>query len=80
MHPEMPFLAAGGVSLIGGAVAAKGWPSNALTSIIGTVALVIIASATGGTRLAPLVRAVGLLILLAASMAAVKHVSDAKKK
>lgn len=80
MRPELPFLTAGAVSLIGGAIAEKKWPSNALKSIIGTVVLVLIASATENSRLAPLVRAVGLLLLLAAGMAAVKTVQNAKKR
>lgn len=79
-HPELPFLAAGGISLIGGAVAEKGWPSNSLRAVIGTVVLVVIASASSGSRIAPLVRAIGLLIVLAASLAAIKQVADSKKK
>jgi hypothetical protein len=71
MNPEMPFLAAGAISLAGGVAKAKGLPSNAMQSVIGTVVLVIVASATANTRIAPLVRAVGLLLLLAATMAAV---------
>lgn len=73
MKPELPFLAAGAVSIIGGAIHEKKWPSHTLTSIIGTVVLVIVASATSGTRAAPLVHAVGLLLLLTSIMAAVKQ-------
>jgi peptidoglycan/LPS O-acetylase OafA/YrhL len=80
MRPELPFLAAGAISLTGGAIAEKKWPSNSLTAVIGTVALVIIASASEGTKVAPLVRAIGLLLLLAAFMAAVKTVQDSKKR
>jgi hypothetical protein len=80
VRPELPYLAAGGVSLMGGAIAEHKWPSNSLKAVIGTVGLVIIASATAGTRIAPLVHAIGLLLLLAASMAAIKTVSQAKKK
>lgn len=80
MRPEMPFLTAGAVALIGGAVAEKKWPSESLKVIIGTVVLVIIASATDGTRIAPLVRAFGFLLLLAAAMAAVKTVDQSKKR
>jgi peptidoglycan/LPS O-acetylase OafA/YrhL len=79
VQPELPFLAAGGVALIGGAVAEKKWPSNALTAIIGTVVLVLLASATTNTRLAPLVRAIGLLLLTVSIMAAIKTVQDSKK-
>ena len=80
MNPEFPFLAAGGVSLIGGAIAEGKWPSNALRAIIGTVVLVIIASATTNTKVAPLVRAFGLLTLIVAVMAATKDIQTAKKK
>lgn len=71
MSPEFPFLGAGAVALIGGAIKEHGWPSNATRSIIGTVTLTIAASATATSRIAPLVHAIGLLLLLAAVMAAV---------
>lgn len=79
MRPEMPYLAAGAIAITGGAIKNHGWPANTLTSVIGTVALVIIASATSDTKIAPLVRAVGLLVLLSAFMAAVKAVITSKK-
>lgn len=75
----MPFLAAGAVTLVGGAMREKRWPSNSTKSIIGTVVLVLVASATTGSKIAPLVRAIGLLFLLAATMATVKVVTAAKK-
>lgn len=80
MRPEMPYLAAGAIAIGGGAIRAGEWPSNTLHAVIGTVALVVVASATDGTRIAPLVRALGFLILLAATMAAVKAVTQVKKK
>jgi peptidoglycan/LPS O-acetylase OafA/YrhL len=79
MHPELPFLGAGAIALIGGAMREHGWPSNATTSIVGTVALVLVASATANTRIAPLVRAIGLLLLLTSVMAAVNAASKTKK-
>lgn len=79
MRPEMPYLAAGAIAITGGAIKNHGWPANTLTSVIGTVALVIIASATSDTKIAPLVRAVGLLVLLSAFMAAVKAVITSRK-
>lgn len=79
MRPEMPFLAAGAIAIGGGAIKNHGWPSNTLTSVIGTVALVVVSSATADTRFAPLVRAVGLLVLLTASMAAVNATIQANK-
>jgi dolichol kinase len=80
MSPELPFLAAGGVAIAGGAIAEKKWPDNATRSVIGTIALVIGASATANTRVAPLVHAIGLLLLLASIMAAVKTVQSKKGK
>ena len=72
MRPEMPFLAAGAVTIVGGSVHEKHWPKNAARSIIGTVALVVLSSASEGTALAPLVHAIGLLILLVAVIAAIR--------
>lgn len=72
MHPELPFLAAGGVSIIGGAIRQKKWPDNTVRSIVGTLALVVVASATTNSKAAPLVHAVGLLLLLTSIMAAVR--------
>lgn len=75
----MPYLAAGGISLISGAIVEHKWPSNSTRVLIGTVTLVVIASATGETKLAPLVHAVGLLTLLTAAMAATKTIQASKK-
>lgn len=71
MNPEMPFLAAGAISIAGGVAKHHGFPPNILTSVIGTVVLVIFASATAGSKIAPLVRAIGLLVLLVTVIAAV---------
>jgi hypothetical protein len=79
VNAELPFLAAGTVTIIGGAMKEKRWPSTSTTAIIGTVVLVLVASASNGTKLAPLVRAIGLLFLLAATMATVKVVQASKK-
>lgn len=78
MSPELPFLAAGGVAIIGGAIAEKQWPTNGSRALIGTVVLTIAASATGGSRIAPIVHAIGLLLLLTAVMAAVKEAKGIK--
>jgi dolichol kinase len=80
VSPELPFLAAGTVSIVGGAIAEKHWPSNGVKSLVGTVALVIVASATGSSKIAPLVHAIGLLLLLSAVMAAVKEINSSKAK
>lgn len=72
MRPEFPYLAAGVVSIAGATAHEKAWPKEAPRAIIGTVALVIVASATSDTPLAPLVHAFGLLILLIAVMTAIR--------
>lgn len=72
MRPEFPYLAAGAVAIAGSAAKEKAWPKEAPRAIIGTVALVIIASATSDTALAPLVHAFGLLVLLIAVMTAIR--------
>lgn len=71
MRPELPFLAAGGIAIAGGMAREKKWPSEGAGALIGTLILVVVASATAGTRIAPLVRAIGLLLLLAVVMATV---------
>ena len=78
MRPEMPYLAAGGVALAGGVAKSGGLPDNAMSSVVGTVALVIVASATTDTPIAPIVRAIGLLLLLAAVMASVPAFTSKK--
>lgn len=79
MRPEMPYLAAGGVSIIGGAIRQKKWPDNTVRSAIGTIVLVVVASATTNTKAAPLVNAIGLLLLLTSIMAAVKAAQTKRK-
>lgn len=75
MNAEMPFLAAGAVTVAGGAIREKGWPPYTKKALIGTVALVIVASASNGTKVEPLVRAIGLLFFLSAVIAAVRYVN-----
>lgn len=71
MRPEMPYLAAGAVAIVGGAAKEKRWPDNASRAIVGTIAAVLIASATTDTPFASLVHAIGLLVLLVSVMAAI---------
>jgi peptidoglycan/LPS O-acetylase OafA/YrhL len=78
MRPEMPFMAAGAVALVGGTAKRKRLPSNSLTAVIATIALVIIASMTADTKAAPLVRAIGFLFLMAAVMSAVPALTAKK--
>ena len=72
MRPELPFLGAGVVSVIGGAIKQKKWPDNMGRAVIGTIVLVLAASASANTKAAPLVQAIGLLLLLTSIMAAVR--------
>ena len=72
MNPEIPFLAAGAIAIIGGTRREGHFPNKGLEGVIATVVLVIFASATKGTKIAPLVHAVGLLLLMAAVFAATK--------
>ncbi|HJY05895.1 MAG TPA: hypothetical protein VJ323_06235 [Bryobacteraceae bacterium] len=78
MRPEMPFLAAGAVALAGGVARERSFPKEGMSAVIGTVALVIISSATADTPIAPLVRALGLLFLMVAVMAAVPALTRKK--
>lgn len=76
----MPYLAAGAIA-VGTGVARDGrFPNEGVTAIMGTVALVIVASATANTRIAPLVRAIGLLLLMASIMAAVNTLNRKKAR
>jgi hypothetical protein len=70
--PELPFMAAGAISIVGGVKREGHFPSNGLTAVIGTVVLVIFASATANTKVAPLVHAMGLLVLLGATFGTVR--------
>jgi len=72
MRPEMPFLAAGAVALVGGVRKEGHFPKSGVPAVIGVMVLVIVASATAGTRIAPLIRAIGLLLLMAAVFSATK--------
>lgn len=71
MRPELPYLAAGAIAIGGGFVREKGWPAKGAGALVGTLALTVVASATGESDFAPLVRAFGLLLLLVAVMTAV---------
>jgi peptidoglycan/LPS O-acetylase OafA/YrhL len=79
VRPELPFLAAGGVAIAGGLAREKRWPADGGRAVLGTLALVIVASATAGTKIAPLIRAIGLLLLLASVMAAVPAFHTSRK-
>jgi hypothetical protein len=79
-RPELPYLAAGAVSIVGGARRANGWPATGGRVIIATIVLVIVASASNNSKIAPLVHAFGILLLLVAVMATVNAELTSKKK
>lgn len=78
-HPELPFLTAGAIAIVGGSIKNHGWPPSAPKAIIGTVVLVIAASATADSPIAPVVHALGVLLVVASLMAAVNAVQSSKK-
>ena len=80
MSPELPFIAAGGVAIVGGTIREHGWPSKGPEAVLGTIILAVVASASADTPLAPLVHALGLLLLLTTVMTTVNAVNASKKK
>ncbi len=79
MRPELPYLGAGAVAIIGGTIREGKFPSDGVKALLGTLILVTAASTTAGSKIAPLVRAIGFLLLLASIMATVNAVNAAKK-
>jgi peptidoglycan/LPS O-acetylase OafA/YrhL len=67
----MPFLAAGAIAITGGVAREHGWPKEGLRALVATIILVVLTSATADTKIAPLVRAIGLLTVMIAIIAAV---------
>lgn len=78
MRPELPYLAAGTVAIVGGVAREKAWPREGLRALVATAIVVIITSASADTKIAPLVRAFGLLVLMIAVIAAVPAFSTPK--
>jgi hypothetical protein len=74
----MPYLAAGGIAIAGGMARERTWPKNGMRAVLATIILVIVASTTTNTSLAPLIRAVGLLAVLGSVMASVPVISKAQ--
>ena len=67
----MPYLAAGAVAVIGGAVKEKAFPANGVLAITATIFLVIVVSMTSNTKIAPLLHAIGMLLLMGSIFATV---------
>lgn len=79
MRPELPYLAASGVAVVGGTIRDGHLPPIS-RALVGVLALTVVASASNGTRLAPLVHAFGLLVLLVTVIGATNAVIDKRKK
>jgi hypothetical protein len=73
MRAELPYLAAGTIAVTGGVARQGHWPDGGTRAVIATGFIVVIASGLNDTKLAPLVRALGLLVLLGAVIAAVPN-------
>lgn len=71
MSPESPYLVSGALSLVAGARREGGWPKNGTAAVIATAIVVLMASYAGGTKAAPIVRALGIVLLLASAMATI---------
>ena len=69
MAPELPFIGAALVALATGVRRTGGFPPNGIRMLIALSVLVIVASATATTKLAPLVRALGVVLLLTSILA-----------
>jgi hypothetical protein len=70
--PETPFIATG-LLITAAAIKKQGTVNaTAFQGIVATILLTLIASATAGTKAAGIVRAVGILLLIAAASVAVR--------
>jgi peptidoglycan/LPS O-acetylase OafA/YrhL len=76
----MPYLAAGAIAIGAGFVRERKWPAEGTGALVGTIALVVVASASAETRVAPLVRAFGLLLLMISVFVAVPAFQAAQHK
>ena len=78
-RPELPYLAAGAVAVTGATIRDGKFPALGKPAL-GVVALVLVASATINTKAAPLIHALGLLILMVTVMAATRIIYNKQKK
>lgn len=69
---ETPYLLAGVVAIGTGVARTKGWPEEAPKAMLSTMVLVILASLSADTPAEPLVRALGLLLLLSVAVMAAR--------
>ena len=70
--PELPFIGAGVVALVGGIKREGKFPEKGVIAVVGTVLLILAASATANTRIAPAVHAFGILVLIGATFGTVR--------
>lgn len=75
--PEAPFILAAALVVIASVAKGGKYPPHMMRAVLGTVVLAMFASATDGTKAAPVVRAIGLLFLLSAGMAAIVTIDKA---
>lgn len=78
-RPEMPYLAIGAIAVAGATIKNDKVPDLTLPAI-GTIGLVIVTSASAGTRVEPLVTAIGHLLLISVIIATVNVVRTKAKK
>lgn len=71
MQAEIPYLASGGLAIAVGYKNEGGWPQNGTKAVMGTIALVVIASFLGSTQAGPLVAGFGWLLFMAVAFAAI---------
>lgn len=76
MNAEIPFFAAGVASIAGGYRREGQFPADGFKAVLATIGLVILSSATNDTKLAPLVRAIGVILFIGALYGAVQAFSS----
>jgi len=80
VNAEIPYLAAGVTAIAGGYRSQGQFPADGYKAVLATTGLVILASASNDTKLAPLVRAVGFVLFMGALYGAVKAFQTPAKK
>jgi len=77
--PELPFIGAGVVALIGGIKREGKFPEKGVIAVVGTVLLILVAAATANTRIAPAVHAIGILTLIGSVFGTVRIFQQPQK-
>jgi len=78
--PELPFIGAGVVALVGGVKREGKFPEKGVIAVVGVVLLVLVTSATANTRIAPVVHAFGILTLIGAVFGTVRIFQQPQKQ